>query len=451
MAIKTKMILFYHLFMFIPTISHGEGRSLPYNIIFADNPKTGTTIDMDTEMTERISKMRQEMLSELTGNILPFWMERMKDTRNGGFLPGISGKGVEEETAGKGAILNARILWTFSAAYRVTGVKDYLDTATRAKREIIDRFYDRTFGGVYWSLDREGRPCDRKKQIYALGFAIYGLSEYARATGDSEALEYAVRLFHDIENHSFDHDRNGYLEAFAEDWSTIDDMRLSEKDLNECKTMNTHLHILEPYTALYRVWKDQELAKQLRNLIILFTEKILDRNSGHLQLFFDENWNSSHNIVSYGHDIEASWLLHEAAEVLGDPDMLSSVIPAVESIADAASEGYIPGGGMIYEFHGDTGAIDADRHWWVQAETVVGYFNLWQITGRTDALEKAGGCWDFIRRHIIDREGGEWFWSLRADGSVNTDDDKAGFWKCPYHNGRMCLEIIERTENSTIG
>ena len=324
-------------------------------------------------------------------------------------------------------------------------------TATRAKREIIDRFYDRTFGGVYWSLDREGRPCDRKKQIYALGFAIYGLSEYARATGDSEALEYAVRLFHDIENHSFDHDRNGYLEAFAEDWSTIDDMRLSEKDLNECKTMNTHLHILEPYTALYRVWKDPELAKQLRNLIILFTEKILDRNSGHLQLFFDENWNSSHNIVSYGHDIEASWLLHEAAEVLGDPDMLSSVIPAVESIADAASEGYIPGGGMIYEFHGDTGAIDADRHWWVQAETVVGYFNLWQITGRTDALEKAGGCWDFIRRHIIDREGGEWFWSLRADGSVNTDDDKAGFWKCPYHNGRMCLEIIERTENSTIG
>ena len=385
------------------------------------------------------------MLRELTRNILPFWMEKMEDEVHGGFLGRISGTGTEDGSAAKGAILNARILWTFSAAYRILGKPEYLAAATRAKREIIDKFYDKEYGGVYWSLTPEGLPDDTKKQIYALGFAIYGLSEYSRATGDAEALEYAIRLFHDIERHSFDKGKNGYFEAFGREWGPIEDMRLSDKDINECKTMNTHLHILEPYTNLYRIWKDRELEKQLRNLICLFMEKILDQKTGHLRLFFDEDWRSSHDIISYGHDIEASWLLHEAAEVLGDKTLLEKTRLASVSVADAASEGYIPGGGMIYEFHGDTAAVDADRHWWVQAETVVGYYNLWQMTGREDALKKALGCWEFIKEHIVDREGGEWIWSLRADGTANTDDDKAGFWKCPYHNGRMCLEIIERT------
>lgn len=385
------------------------------------------------------------MLRELTRNILPFWMEKMEDEVHGGFLGRISGTGTEDGSAAKGAILNARILWTFSAAYRILGKPEYLAAATRAKREIIDKFYDKEYGGVYWSLTPEGLPDDTKKQIYALGFAIYGLSEYSRATGDAEALEYVIRLFHDIERHSFDKGKNGYFEAFGREWGPIEDMRLSDKDINECKTMNTHLHILEPYTNLYRIWKDRELEKQLRNLICLFMEKILDQETGHLRLFFDEDWRSSHDIISYGHDIEASWLLHEAAEVLGDKTLLEKTRLASVSVADAASEGYIPGGGMIYEFHGDTAAVDADRHWWVQAETVVGYYNLWQMTGREDALKKALGCWEFIKEHIVDREGGEWIWSLRADGTANTDDDKAGFWKCPYHNGRMCLEIIERT------
>lgn len=386
--------------------------------------------------------MRKEMASELTGNILPFWMNRMIDKEYGGFLPRISGKGMPDRSSEKGAILNARILWTFSAAYRLTGKKEYLETATMAKREIIDRFYDRKYGGVFWSLTPEGKPADRKKQIYALGFAIYGLSEYSRATGDAEATDYAVRLFRDIEEHSFDEGKNGYLEAFTEDWKQLDDMRLSDKDMNECKTMNTHLHILEPYTNLYRIWKDSLLEKRLRNLICIFTEKIIDPESGHLRLFFDEDWKCTHDIVSYGHDIEAAWLLYEAASVLGDPEILKTAVSASVSLADAASEGYIPGGGMIYEFHGDNCAIDADRHWWVQAESVAGYYHIWKITGRKDALAKAGGCWEFIKSHIIDGKDGEWFWSLKADGTVNTDDDKAGFWKCPYHSGRMCMEIM---------
>ena len=195
----------------------------------------------------------------------------MTDSVHDGFYGRITGTGKLEPQAVKGAVLNARILWTFSSAYRLLGKAEYLETATRAKRVIIDQFYDKEQGGIYWSLDYAGRPADTKKQIYALGFAIYGLSEYHRATGDEEALTYAIRLFKSIEQYSFDSVKNGYCEALTRDWNEISDMRLSDKDENECKTMNTHLHILEPYTNLYRVWKDAVLEKQLRNLIELFT------------------------------------------------------------------------------------------------------------------------------------------------------------------------------------
>lgn len=389
-------------------------------------------------LTERL---RSEVRENLVENILPFWCDRFQDP-DGGFLGRITGDGVTDAAAPKGAILNARILWAFSAAYRVLGGSQYLDMATRAKREIIDRFYDPEFGGVYWSLDSKGRPLDTKKQIYAIGFAIYGLSEYCRATGDCEARDYAVRLFEDIEKHSFDPVNNGYFEAFARDWSPLSDMRLSEKDVNECKTMNTHLHIIEPYTALYRVWPDAGLKERIENLIWIFLERILDPGTGHLRLFFDELWDSKREIVSFGHDIEASWLLDEAAGVIGIKE--GEILPDVLKIAQAAVEGYVPGAGMMYELHLDSAAIDADRHWWVQAETVVGCVNAYQRTGDEAWLERAVQTWEFIKGHLVDRENGEWFWSIRADGSVNRIDDKAGFWKCPYHNSRMCLEILER-------
>jgi cellobiose epimerase len=395
---------------------------------------------MNTET--KLAALREAVSRNLTENILPFWSERFQDETNGGFLGRISGEGFVDPTAPKGAILNARILWAFSAAYRVLGRHEYLQTATRAFREIADRFYDSEFGGVYWSLDAQGRPLDTKKQIYAIGFAIYGLSEYARATASSEAKELAIKLFHDIEQHSFDTVNNGYLEALTCEWEPIADMRLSEKDANERKTMNTHLHIIEPYTALYRVWPDEGLKERIRNLLYIFREKIMDKRTGHLQLFFDDYWNSKQDMVSYGHDIEASWLLHEAASVIGED--IDELLPDIVKIAAAASEGYVPGAGMMYEMHRGSGAIDADRHWWVQAETVVGYLNIYQLTGDEDALNRACETWEFIRTHLVDSDGGDWFWSLKADGSVNTVDDKAGFWKCPYHNSRMCLEIIER-------
>jgi mannobiose 2-epimerase len=395
-------------------------------------------------MNKEIKEMHQQVQDELTTNILPFWMDKMMDRPRGGFYGRVDGGQTLHPDAEKGAILHARILWTFSSAYRILRKPEYLETATHAKRFLIDRFYDPEFGGIYWSLNADGTPLDTKKQFYAIGFAIYGLSEYARATGDGEALDYAIRLFRSIEEHSFDAVRNGYLEAKTREWGEIADMRLSEKDANESKTMNTHLHILEPYTNLYRVWKDETLRRQLRNLILLFIDTILDAPSGHLRLFFDDDWDSKSTMISYGHDIEASWLIHEAALELGDPDLLVRVEGIAQHIARAAAEGLQPDGGMIYEYDPVGGHRDTDRHWWVQAETVVGYANLYQHFGDEEAARRALRAWQFIQQNLVDRTHGEWIWSVHEDHSPNLVDDKAGFWKCPYHNGRMCMELMER-------
>ncbi len=387
-----------------------------------------------------------QVRKELTMNILPYWMEKMRNPE-GGFYGRIDGREKLDRSAPVGNIMAARILWTFASAYRLLkgsdGAEAYLDMALHAKRFIISNFYDKESGGTYWSLAADGSPLDTKKQIYAIAFTIYGLAELNRATGDGEALEYAIKLFNSIEDHSFDSRGDGYFEAFTCSWEPIEDMRLSDKDANESKTMNTHLHVLEAYTCLARVWNSSMLKERLRGLIEIFENRIIGPD-GHLKLFFDDDWNCGYDIVSYGHDIEASWLIHEAALVLGDASVLARVEALVPQIAAAAGEGLASNGGMMYEKNASEDHLDSDFHWWVQAETVVGYFNLWDHFGSQDGLEKALIGWDFIKDNLIDKENGEWFWSQRADGTTNRCDDKAGFWKCPYHNGRMCMEIIER-------
>lgn len=388
------------------------------------------------------------MQDVLESNILPFWINNMVDRENGGFYGRIDGHGNLHSDAEKGGILNGRILWTFSAAYRVLGNPEYLEMATRAKDYIINHFFDREFGGTYWSLDCKGNPKDTKKQFYAIGFMIYGLSEYVRATGNKEALDYAIRLFDCIEEHSLDRQYNGYIEACTREWGEIADMRLSDFDANYPKSQNTHLHIIEPYTNLYRVWKNERLEKALRNIIGIFTDKILNPETNHLDLFFENDWTrGAGHLESYGHDIECSWLIHEAALVLGDAEVLHRVEEIVPLVAKASEKGLNPDGSMIHEANLDTGHADRDLHWWVQAETVVGFYNIYQHFGDESALDKAFHCWQYIKDNLIDYENGEWYWSRRPDGTLNLDDDKAGFWKCPYHNGRMCLEIIERAQN----
>ena len=423
--------------------------------------------------------MRDEMQDVLQNNILHFWQTKMVDRENGGFYGRIDAQGVLHPEAEKGAILNARILWSFSAAYRVLGLPEYLEMATYAKDYFLEHFIDKEYGGVYWSVDYKGRPLNTRKQFYAIGFALYGLSEYARATGDREALDYAIALYECIEDHAFDKEYNGYIEAKTREWQPIADMRLSELDANFPKSQNTHLHIIEPYTNLYRCLKEMQAATScdyvpvlgsvlpigvsvpmetiisveasLRNLIDIFTDRILNQETHHLDLFFEMDWTrGAGHLESYGHDIECSWLMHEAALVLGDQKVLRKVEQVVREVAKASEKGLRPDGAMIHEANLDTGRADDDLHWWVQAENVVGWFNIYQYFGDEDALDKAVRCWEYIKTQLIDYKNGEWFWSRHPDGTLNTVDDKAGFWKCPYHNSRMCLEIIERTDSDTL-
>lgn len=391
-----------------------------------------------------MENLKQTMKDVLEKNILNYWIEHVTDHENGGYYGRVDGADCVHPQAEKGAIMNARILWTFSAAYRVLRNPEYLKAATRAKEYVRDHFWDKERGGVYWSVDYLGTPMDTKKQTYAIGFAIYGMSEYARATGDEEALSIAISLYHDIERNAFDGKNNGYIEALTCDWQPIADMRLSEKDENGSRTMNTHLHIIEPYTNLYRVWKDASLEKSIRNLLDIFTDKLLNPTTYHLDLFFDDEWHGKRNIESYGHDIEASWLLHETALVLGDKGVLTKIEKLIRRIADAADEGLRPDGSMVYEHWKDEGRYDLQRQWWVQCENIIGHIDLYQHFHTEESLEIAVRCWSYVSKYLLDFKHGEWHWAVLEDGTLNLEDDKAGFWKCPYHNSRMCLELIER-------
>ena len=394
------------------------------------------------ENSDILEDLQKELHLELTTNILPYW-EKLYDPHYGGFYGRVTGKEELIQEAPKGAVLQSRILWTFYAAARILRDKRYLVPAARARDFVLDNLLDKEYGGVYWSTDHKGEPLDTRKQFYALGFALYGLSEYHRATGDPLALESAIGLFRDIEAHSYDKIYGGYLEAASRDWSDIRDYRLSEKDANEKKTMNSHLHILEPYTNLFRVWKDPALEVALAGLIRLFMDKIIDPSTHHLSLFFDEEYHVRGSAISYGHDIEASWLLMEAAKELADykpgvyGEILSRVTDQSRDVAFAALKGFQSDFSMIYEV-ASGGRIDKTRHWWVQAETVLGLFYLYLWHKVPHALHMAVNCWNYIRENIVDKEHGEWFWS-----PGNTTDDKAGFWKCPYHNSRMCLQVID--------
>ena len=414
----------------------------------------------------RESLIRQEVLSCIEQNILPFWIH-FQDEENGGFYGRMTGDGVIDKEASKGGILNARILWSFSASYRVLGKPEYLAAATRAKDYILEHFLDPVYGGTYWELDYKGNPIDTKKQFYALGFMLYGMSEYVRALRqrpDASVTESDIRkvlgvcinLFTCIEEHSLDEVYNGYIEACTREWGEMADMRLSELDANYPKSQNTHLHIIEPYANFYRVLKVEEpgpvlpvllkVETSLRNLIDIFCDKILNPDTHHLDLFFEMDWTRGAGwLESYGHDIECSWLLHEAALVLGDKEVLAKVEPIVQLVAKASEKGLNPDGSMTHEANLDTGYVDADRHWWVQAETVVGFYNIYQHFGDEDALQKALRCWQYIKDNLIDHDLGEWYWSRDPERNINRKDDHAGFWKCPYHNSRMCLELIERT------
>ena len=394
-------------------------------------------------MKEIVEKYNQELQVEIK-NIFHYWMHHTIDNEHGGFYGKIDNDNIVSLLAAKGSVLNSRLLWSFSAAYNFTSDKQYLQIADRAFNYIIHHFIDKEYGGVYWTVNNEGKPLDTKKQIYALAFALYGISEYAIATGSQKVKEQALHLYNTIEQYSHDTKKQGYIEALTRDWKEIKDLRLSTKDANERKSMNTHLHVLEAYANLYRVWPDESLRKNIVELIELFLQHIIDEQSSHLILFFDDDWQPRSDIISYGHDIEAAWLILEAAEITGDGVLINKVKELTVKIADAVREGLDKDGGLWYEYEKGSHHLVKEKHWWVQAEAMVGFFNAWQLTGDETYLHDSFNNWQFVKENILDKEKGEWLWGIEEGHSLMEDEDKVGIWKCPYHNSRACLEIIKR-------
>lgn len=390
-------------------------------------------------MTTKTEQFLQETAEVLKDNILDFWLG-LADPR-GGFCGEVRSSGEVLPDAPRGVILYSRIIWTFSAAYRKLRHPDYLAAAAQARDWLLAHFFDPENSGVYWSVTADGKPLETKKQLYAQGFAIYGLSELYKATRDATTLEAAIDLFRTVEEHFADHEYGGYVEALSRDFKPLEDMSLSAHDINADKTMNSHLHLMEAYANLYQVWADPSLKSALEHLIELTCSRIMGPD-GHLQLYFRRDWSVLPGGLSYGHDIETSWLLLECACATHDFSVVNRVKPFAAALGKAGNEGLLPDGSMRYERLTD-GTFDDSRQWWVQAETVVGNLWLWKFHNDTAAAERAVACWNYIRDHLVDREKGEWYWAVLPDGSPDLASPKAGFWKCPYHNARMCLEILK--------
>lgn len=394
--------------------------------------------------SDSLTTLRKDLASEATDHLLPYWINRTVDERHGGFVGRIDSNDRVVEEAPKAAVLNARILWTFSAATRVLGLESCRGMADRAYAYLSEHFWDDAHRGIYWLVDHTGKPLKVRKQIYAQAFALYAFAEYHRATGHDGALDRAIQLFELLEGHSFDTERGGYYEAFSRDWRPLDVVRLSDRDPNEKKSMNTHLHVMEAYTNLYRVWGEDELAVQLRGLVEQFLDVIVDESTAHLILFFDETWERRSSSISFGHDIEASWLLPEAAEVLGTPGLIDETRDTAVRMARATlQEGIGEEHGLVFEAEPD-GITNPDRHWWPQAEAVVGFLNAYQISGDEDFLRAAKSSWSFIEQHLADRRHGEWRRCVSPNGTPCDGRDKVGPWKGPYHGVRACLEGVHR-------
>jgi cellobiose epimerase len=386
---------------------------------------------------------KQEAVQEVKQNILPFW-QALTDKENGGFYGETDFYGKPDKTADKGCILNSRILWTFSAAYRLFGDDAFKTCANHARDFLSSAFLDKTHGGLYWLADNEGKAKDTKKQFYNIAFGIYALSEHYLAAGDKSSLDLALALFDATERYGLDASAGGYIEACNREWQSIDDFRLSGKDLNCPKSMNTNLHVLEAYTNLSRAGKDERVRKSLEALLRITLEKIVNRGF-HFKLFFDMNWNSLAKDISYGHDIEGSWLLYEAALATGDEKLILKVKQAALAIAEVIYNAAIDqkNGGLISGCD-EEGHIHNKKEWWPQAEAVVGFYNAFELSGERKYFDAAESVWDYIQKFFVDRVHGEWYNELNFDNTPDVKLPKAGFWKCPYHNARACFEVARR-------
>jgi mannobiose 2-epimerase len=424
--------LFFFLTMSaLPSSSHGQ--TAPHSSA-SGVPRIDTAVVRD--YLPRIE-------ADLRGNILPFWLKHTRDRERGGFFNEITNDLVVDKNAPRGALLTARILWTFSAAYRRYHDAAYLEMARWAFDDLTKHFWDPASGGTYWSISADGKPLDTRKVVYGQVFDVYALTEFYRATNEQAALDRALEIYRTVEARAHDHQHRGYKEEFTREWQWIEGR--SAMDATGPKSQNAHLHILEAYTNLLRVWPDPELKKNLRELIDVLLTHILNSADHHLRLFLSVDWKPMSETISFGHDIEFSWLLVEAAEVLGDPDVLARAEASAVAIARVtAAEGVDRDGGVYDEAEEHKGLTDSRKEWWPQAEAAVGFLGAYRLSGDKSYLQHALASWDFIEQHLIDRKNGEWLRGITRDGAVLPRYNKVSFWKCPYHNSRACMELIDR-------
>lgn len=386
--------------------------------------------------------LREEMKKHLTEDIIPFW-KGLRDDDFGGYYGYMDYNLKLDKKAVKGCILNSRITWFFANAYMLLKDESLLSEARHAYEFLRDRCMDKVNGGIFWSMNYDGTPFDTTKHTYNQAFAIYALSSYYEATGDKEALEIAKSIYRVIEDKCTD--EIGYKEAFDIHFEEVGNEKLSENGVEAKKTMNTWLHILEAYTEFYKVSKDPEVAQKLRFVLDTFYNKIYAPKRHRQEVFFDREMNSIIDLHSYGHDIEGSWLTDRACEVLADKGLTEKMRSMTNDLRAEIYRTAWNGESLHNEC--ERGVVNDHRIWWVQAETVVGFINGWQKEGREEYLKAANAEWEFIKKYVIDkRAGSEWFWEVRPDGTPYEDRPIVEPWKCPYHNGRMCMEVMKRLE-----
>lgn len=388
------------------------------------------------------------VLDELITNVLPFWSGLPVDP-NGGFHGAIGNDGSIDDTAERTAVLCARVLWAFSTVAQEFNHPEYLKIADHAWQYLREVLLDEEFGGLYWSAAADGSVVSDRKHSYAQSFGIYGLVAYAQASGKPEPMFLARELYDLLERHTRDAEHGGYIEATARDWSAIEDMRLSPRDLQAPKSMNTNLHVMEAYAALVRATGDEGVRTSLADLTGLMLDKVLAKNEGAFRLFFDLQWRPLTTAVSFGHDIEGAWLLTDAAQAVGDPELIARAEREAVNLAEAVLDHGLDGEGAVcYQYEPGIGhhhgTIDTTSHWWAQCEGMVGFLEAERITGHEHFRTAAEACWQVITTHHIDRVGGDWFKVLDADRNPIDAYPKAGPWECPYHHVRALLEVRRR-------
>ncbi len=386
-----------------------------------------------------IYDLRKKAEEELLNNLGPFWL-KLIDNENGGFYGEVTYDLKVNKTSEKGGIQTSRILWFFSAAYCATKNEEYKKAATHAYEFLRDKLIDKEFKGVYWMVDYLGNPIDTRKHVYCQSFAIYALSEYYKATKDKQALDLAMNLFSLVENIGFNKENSAYLEEFDREWNITPNEMLSENGVIAEITTNTHLHVLEGYTNLYSVTNNRVVGERLKELIYTFYNKIYDKEQHLLKIFFDSEWNTIIDVKSYGHDIEASWLIDDAYKVLNLKD--ESIEKMIIDIAYNIKAQIQEDGSLINE--SENGVKDYTRVWWVQVEAMVGYLNAYERTHDESFLNIVNNLMTYTMKNMVDpREGGEWYWSIEPNGKP-TERSVIEPWKTPYHNGRFCLEFMKR-------